>query len=108
MEQKQRTATTAEREEVEIEETPNVPSAEEVLEGADCCLADIDEVLGDNELDKARRDAQEVIDAYNRAELTDDEARNRISVFNATYAHLPMRMGQSCCGEPYLFDPTSD
>lgn len=63
-----------------------------------CCLAEIDKMLDEAETERERalREFREL-----KAEGWDWAALN---VWKATYAHLGLKVGASCCGGPYVYN----
>jgi len=63
----------------------------------ECCLAEIDEALDSEQAERDRAIAE-------FGEFSAYTPHSELSKWQARYAHLGLRFGQSCCGDPYMYD----
>ena len=69
----------------------------ELSEDVACCLAEIDELLNTEQAEREQ--------AVREFEALGKFSTNReMNIWQAKYAHLGLRYGRSCCGEPFLID----
>ena len=68
---------------------------EELTEEVACCLAEIDKMLSETETERER-----AIREF--AEFGRDTTNRELRVWQAKYAHLGLRFGRDCCGNPYV------
>lgn len=71
-----------------------------------CCLAEIDEVLAEakSEKDIAREEFDAITEQYVNTDISPATRDDKLRVWSAKYAHLGLAVGQSCCGEPYMYE----
>lgn len=86
------------------QDAPRDQRNEQLDEDVACCLADIDEVLAEAETETERDRALREFSEIRRSDGSEEDEERKLAVWQATYAHLGLRVGRSCCGEPFVFD----